>query len=143
MPRRPTDPFASFNFKLEIEGITVAGFSEATGLNTESEVIDYREGDEPITRRKLPGLNKYANLTLKRGLSLDKQLYDLRKTVVDGDIKRVNFSVVVFNEKKDEVTRWNVFNAWISKMMVPDLKANANEIAIETVEFTHEGVERA
>jgi phage tail-like protein len=142
MPRRPLDPLASFNFKLEIEGITIAGFSEVTGLNSESNVIDYREGDEPITPRKLPGLNKFANLTLKRGMSVDKQLYEWRKTAVDGDITRKNLSIVLQNEKKDEVARWNIFNAWISKMAVPDMKANANEIAIETVEITHEGVVR-
>lgn len=142
MPRRPTDPFASFNFKLEIEGITIAGFSEVTGLNSESNVIDYREGDEGITPRKLSGLNKFGNLTLKRGISIDKQLYDWRKTVVEGDITRKNVSIVLQNEKHDEVARWNIFNAWISKMMVPDLKANANEMGIETVEITHEGVER-
>lgn len=143
MPRRPLDPMMSFNFKLEIEGITVAGFSECTGLNSESNVIDYREGTEPITPRKLPGLNKFSNLTLKRGISIDKQLYEWRKTAADGDITRKNLSIVLQNEKHDEVARWNVINAWISKMMVPDLKANANEVAIETVEITHEGVVRA
>lgn len=143
MPRRPPDPMMSFNFKLEIEGITVAGFSECTGLNSESNVIDYREGPEPITPRKLPGLNKFSNLTLKRGISIDKQLYEWRKTAADGDITRKNLSIVLQNEKHDEVARWNVINAWISKMMVPDLKANANEVAIETVEITHEGVVRA
>lgn len=142
MPRRTTDPFASFNFKLEIEGITVAGFSEVTGLNSESNVIDYREGDEGITPRKLPGLNKFGNLTLKRGISVDKQLYDWRKTVVEGDMARKNVSVVLRNEKRDEVVRWNLINAWPSKYMAPDLKANANEIAIESVEITHEGLVR-
>lgn len=142
MPRRATDPFASFNFKLEIEGITIAGFSEVTGGNTESNVIDYREGDEAITPRRLPGLNKFGPITLKRGISLDKQLYEWRKTAVDGDITRKNVSIVLQNEKHDEVARWNIFNAWISKMLIPDAKANANEIAIETVEITHEGVER-
>jgi len=143
MPRRPIDPFASFNFKLEIEGITVAGFSEVTGGNTESNVIDYREGNEAIAPRKLSGLNKYGNITLKRGMSLDKQLYEWRKTVVDGDITRKNLSIVLQNEKHDEVARWNIFNAWISKLSIADLKANANEIAIETVELTHEGLVRA
>ena len=143
MPRRPTDPFASFNFKLEIDGITIAGFSEVTGGNSESNVIDYREGDEGITPRKLSGLNKYGNITLKRGMSLDKQLYEWRKTAVDGDITRKNLSIVLQNEKHDEVARWNIFNAWISKLSVADLKANANEIAIETVELTHEGLVRA
>jgi phage tail-like protein len=143
MARRATDPFASFNFKLEIEGITVAGFSEVTGLNQESNVIDYREGQEPITPRKLPGLNKFGNITLKRGVSPDLSVYNWRKTVTDGDIERRNASIVLHNEKHEEVVRWNLVNAWPSKYVGPDLKANANEVAIETVELTHEGVERA
>lgn len=143
MPRRATDPFASFNFKLEIEGITVAGFSEVTGLNQESNVIDYREGQESITPRKLPGLNKFGNITLKRGISPDLSVYNWRKTVTDGDIERRNASIVLHNEKHEEVVRWNLVNAWPSKYVGPDLKANANEVAIESIELTHEGVERA
>jgi phage tail-like protein len=144
MPRRdPFDPYASFNFKLEIDGITVAGFSEVTGLNQESNVIDYREGQEGITPRKLPGLNKFGNITLKRGISTDVSVYNWRKTVTDGDIERKNASVVLHNEKHDEVVRWNLVNAWPSKYVGPDLKANANDIAIESIELTHEGVERA
>jgi phage tail-like protein len=143
MARRATDPFASFNFKLEIEGITVAGFSEVTGLNQESNVIDYREGQEPITPRKLPGLNKFGNITLKRGISPDLSVYNWRKTVTDGDIERRNASIVLHNEKHEEVVRWNLVNAWPSKYVGPDLKANANEVAIESIELTHEGMERA
>ena len=144
MPRRdPFDPYASFNFKLEIDGITVAGFSEVTGLNQESNVIDYREGQEGITPRKLPGLNKFGNITLKRGISTDVSVYTWRKTVTDGDIERKNASIVLHNEKHDEVVRWNLVNAWPSKYVGPDLKANANDIAIESIELTHEGVERA
>lgn len=143
MARRATDPFASFNFKLEIEGITVAGFSEVTGLNQESNVIDYREGQEPITPRKLPGLNKFGNITLKRGISPDLSVYNWRKTVTDGDIERRNASIVLHNEKHEEVVRWNLVNAWPSKYVGPDLKANASEVAIESIELTHEGVERA
>ena len=143
MARRAIDPFASFNFKLEIEGITVAGFSEVTGLNQESNVIDYREGQEPITPRKLPGLNKFGNITLKRGISPDLSVYNWRKTVTDGDIERRNASIVLHNEKHEEVVRWNLVNAWPSKYVGPDLKANANEVAIESIELTHEGVERA
>jgi len=143
MARRVTDPFNNFNFKLEIEGLTVAGFSEVTGLNQESNVIDYREGQEPITPRKLPGLNKFGNITLKRGISPDLSVYNWRKTVTDGDIERRNASVVLHNEKHEEVVRWNLVNAWPSKYVGPDLKANANEAAIESVELTHEGVERA
>lgn len=142
MPRRDTDPFASFNFLVEIDGIAKAGFSEVTGLNTETNVIEYREGTDDITPRKLPGLTKNSNITLKRGVSLDTDLFNWRKTVMDGDIKRANMSIVLLNEKKTEVVRWNLVNAWPSKYVVPDLKANANEMAIETLEITHEGVHR-
>ena len=142
MARRAADPFASFNFKVEIAGITVAGFSECTGLNIESNVIDYREGQEPITPRKLSGLNKFGPITLKRGITVDKTIFQWRKTITDGDPERKNLSIVLQNEKHDEVVRWNVVNAWPSKYVAPDLKAAANEIAIESVELTHEGLER-
>jgi|SRR5882672_3124284 len=142
MPRRPTDPFASYNFKLEIAGITVAGFSECTGLNREQNVIDYREGPEGLAIRKLPGLSKFGNITLKRGITTDKTIYTWNDQVHKGDIERKNISIVLQNEKHDEVVRWNVVNAWPSKYMAPDLKATANEVAIESVELTHEGLER-
>lgn len=143
MARRATDPFASFNFRLEIEGITIAGFSEVTGLNSEQNVIEYREGDEGITPRKLSGLTKFGNITLKRGISPDMQVYNWRKTITDGDPVRKNVSIVLHNEKHDEVVRWNLINAWPSKYTGPDMKANANEVAIESVELAHEGLERA
>lgn len=143
MARRATDPFTSYNFLLEIEGITIAGFSEVTGLNSEQNVIEYREGNEGITPRKLPGLTKFGNITLKRGISPDLQIYNWRKTVTDGDIVRKNVSIVLHNEKHDEAVRWNLINAWPSKYTGPDMKANANEVAIETIELAHEGLERA
>jgi phage tail-like protein len=142
VPRRASDPFASFNFLVEIDGVTRAGFSEVTGLNTEVNVVEYREGTDPNTPRKLPGLFKNSNVTLKRGVSLDTDLFNLYKTAVDGDIRRVNMSIVLRDEKQTEVVRWNLLEAWVSKYVVPDLKANANEMAIETVELAHEGVQR-
>lgn len=142
MARRAIDPFNSQNFLLEIDGITSAGFSECTGLNAESNVIEYREGNESITPRKLPGLNKFGNVTLKRGLSKDTALFDWHKAAMDGDINRTSVSIVVLDEKRQEQLRYNLVNAWPSKYTAPDLKANANEIAIESIEIAHEGVER-
>lgn len=143
IPRRDIDPYASFNFQLEIDGITKAGFSECTGLNAESNVIEYREGDEDLNIRKLPGLNKYGNVTLKRGISDDPELFNWFKAVMDGDIKRdESMSVVLFDEKRQEKVRWNLRNAWPCKWTGADLKANTNEIAIESIEIVHEGVER-
>ncbi|MCI0487992.1 MAG: phage tail protein [Blastocatellia bacterium] len=143
MPRRENDPFASFNFLLEIDGIVKAGFSECSVSSSESNVIEYREGNEAITARKLPGLNKFGNVTLKRGISQDMDVFNWWKAVRDGDIVRdESMSVVLLNEKREEVVRWNLINAWPCKWMGPDLKANANEIAIESLEICHEGLER-
>jgi phage tail-like protein len=127
---------------LEIDGITKAGFSECTGLNAENNVFEYREGNDPITPRKLPGLNKFGNITLKSGVTNSKELFDWHKNVQDGDIKRANMSIVLLDEKRQEQVRWNVSNAWPSKYTGPDLKSAANEVAIEALEIVHEGVER-
>jgi len=144
MARRPQDPFASQNFKLEIQGITVAGFSECTGLNAETNIIEYRNGNDDIFPRKLPGLSKFGNVTLKAGLTTDNSLFTWHKQVMDGNITRQNVSIIVLDEsRKTEGARYNLVNAWPSKYIGPDLKANANEIAIEAIEIAHEGMVRA
>ncbi len=140
----PFDPFGAFNFVVEIDGITSAGFTECTGLDSESDVIEYREGHEDITVRKVPGLKKHANVTLKRGVSTSSELFDWRKTVMDGVIERKNLSIVLFDERGvsggGERVRWNLQNAWPAKWVGAELKASANEIAVETLELCHEGI---
>ena len=79
----PFDPFGSFNFVVEIEGITSAGFSECTGLDSESDVVEYREGSDDITVRKLPGLKKFSNVTLKRGVSTNTDLFGITDIRLD------------------------------------------------------------
>jgi phage tail-like protein len=140
MPRRDTDPFGAFNFLIEIDGITSAGFSEIGGLDSETDVVEYREGNEEITVRKLPGLKKFSNVTLKRGLTTSTEIWDWRKTVMDGTIERKNVSIILQDESRAEKVRWNLRDAWPSKYTGPELKGNANEIAIETLEFCHEGI---
>ena len=140
----PFDPFGSFNFIVEIEGITSAGFSECTGLDTETDIVEYREGADDITVRKLPGLKKFSNVTLKRGVSTNTELFDWRKSVMDGTIERKNISIVLYDERGvsggGERVRWNLQNAWPSKWVGPELKGSANEVAVETLEFCHEGI---
>jgi phage tail-like protein len=144
MARRDTDPFASFNFSLEIDGITKAGFSEVTGLNAEVNIIEYRDGKDGNTPRKLPGLFKQGNITLKRGVIQDAEMFKWFKTGMDGDIDRKqSISIVLLDEKRTEKVRWNLSQAWPSKYIGADMKANANEIAIESLEICHEGMERA
>ena len=127
---------------LEIDGITRAGFSEVSGLTAETSVIEYREGgDKTSSARKLPGLTKYSNITLKRGITQDRSLSDWRKTVIDGATRRANGSIILLDESRQEVVRWNFRNAWPCKWEVPVLNAKSSEVAIETLELAHEGFE--
>ena len=135
------DPFASFNFLVEIEGIIQGGFSECTGLTSETEAIEYRNGDEDFTPRKLPGIKKFGNVTLKRGVVAGQELLEWRKTVTDGDIDRHNVTISILDEQRNAQISYNLRDAWPAKWNGPDLKGNANEIAVETLEICHEGVE--
>ena len=148
MPRREdkpfVDPYAGFNFLVQFQGIISGAFNEVTGLNVEAAVIEYREGENPMTQRKLPGLLKYGNVTLKRGVVGNHELYSWIKKVIDGDIERQNVTVILQSELREEegVVQWILKEAWPCKFMAPDLKAGADEVAIETLELCNEGIRR-
>lgn len=138
------DPYGRFNFLLEIDGETKAGFTEVSGLNTETSVIEYREGNERTSSvRKLPGLTKYSNIVLKRGITRDRSLWDWRKTVIDGATRRVDGAIILLDESRQEVVRWNFRAGWPSKWEGPVLDAKSSEVAIETLEIAHEGFDLA
>jgi phage tail-like protein len=137
------DPYRSYNFRVEIDGIDVGGFSEVGGLTAEGDLVEYREGtDEPNTPRKLVGLRKYANITLKRGYIRDLSFWDWHGQVAAGnaDQYRRNGSVILLNESHQEVMRWNIENVWINKIEGPSLNATGNEVSVESIELCHEGL---
>jgi phage tail-like protein len=136
------DQFGSFNFLVEIDGITRAAFHEVTGFDSTIDVIEHREGGENTTLRKLPGMTKYSNIVLKWGVTDDVQLYQWHRSVVTGEIQRKNGSIVLLNRAGTEVARWNFVRAWPTKYDGPDLNAEGTDVAIETLELAHEGVER-
>lgn len=135
------DPYSSFNFLVEIDGVTLAGFSECSGLNTETDVIEYRNGDEDITVRKLPGLKKFTNITMKRGFTDNKDLWNWRKTVMDGKTERRSGSIVLLNEAREPALRWNFREGWPTKLEGPSLNAKNNEVAIESFELAVEDIQ--
>ena len=137
------DPFRGFNFRVEVDGITRAGFREASGLDSSQDPVEYREGVDKLTARKLPGLNKYSNISLKWGVTDDKELWDWRKKSMDGTVERKNGSIVLCNEAGEEKVRWNFLEGWPTKWTGPSFNATGNEVAIETLEIAHEGVEKA
>ncbi len=135
------DPFAGFNFLVEVDGITRAAFSECSGLSTDTDPIEYRDGSEDITVRKIPGLKKFANLSLKRGMTKDLEIWNWRKTVLDGATERKSGSIVLLNEAREPALRWNFREGWPTKWEGPTLNATGNEAAVETLEIAHEGLE--
>jgi len=144
MPPTPrNDPFTGLSFRVELESITAGAFSECTGLVSEVEVIEYRTGSDPVTPRKLPGLHKYPNIVLKRGYTSDRQLWDWHKSVLDGQVQRKNGSIVLLSASGQEVLRWNFHHGWPTKYEGPTLNAKGNDVAIETIEIAHEGLELA
>jgi phage tail-like protein len=134
------DPFRAFNFLVEIDGITRAGFQECSGLDVTLDPVEYREGGEPITPRKLPGLAKYANITLKRGITDDQELWEWIQQGVQGETERKNGSIILLDAHGEEQSRWNFRDGWPTKWTGPSFNATDNSVAVETLEIAHEGV---
>ena len=135
------DPFRAFNFRLEIDDTEVAGFSEAGGLTSTGEAVDYRTGvDLPLTTRKLIGLRSFGPITLKRGMVKDSTLWNWYRNIVTGSNDRRNGSVILQDELHNEVLRWNFENGWPNKIEGPALNAGTNEVAIESVELVVEDI---
>jgi phage tail-like protein len=136
------NPILQYNFLLEIDGTSgaVAGFTEVSGINMESGIVEYREDSDTATARKLPGLRKYGNITLKRGFTTNTELWDWRKTVIDGLTERKSGAIIMLDEARQPTLRWEFSQAWISKYEGPALNATANEAAIESIEIAVEDV---
>ena len=132
------DPYAAFNFLVEIDGVTVAGFSECGGLVSETNVIEYRTGMEDTHMRKLPGMKKFNNITLKRGYTNDKALWEWRKKVMDGKTERHSGAITLLNESRQAALRWTFREAWPTKWEGPAFNAKNNEVAIESIEIAIE-----
>jgi phage tail-like protein len=138
-------PLPKFHFQVEWGGSRL-GFTEVSGLEVETEMIEYRDGASPeYNKRRIPGLRKYANITLKRGtFANDNEFYDWwKKTALfeNLDDQRRDLTISLLNEAHEAVIVWTVKQAWPVKMTSTDLKADANEVAIETLELAHEGLE--
>jgi phage tail-like protein len=141
------DPFRNFRYRLEIDSITQAGFSEVAIAETTIDAVDYREGTDPPHVRKLTGLTKYGNITLKWGLTAGGTALDLFKWHADvsaGQVKekRKKVVIVVQDEAGADAARWVISDAWPVKYDPSDLNAKGNEVLIEVLELANEGIER-
>jgi phage tail-like protein len=147
------DPYKNFKFRVKWDGRYVAGVSKVGALKRTTELVEHREGGDPSTSRKSPGRSKYEALTLERGVTHDTEfekwankvwnfgggpgaessLADFRKDII----------LDVFNEAGQKVISYKVFRCWVSEYQaLPDLDANANAVAIQTIKLENEGWER-
>lgn len=139
--RRKHDHIGQFNFRIEIDGVTQAAFKACEGLDSETEIIEYQDGDD-ITLRKRPGRTKYSNIKLKRGYVSTEELWLWRKKVMDGKVDRKSGSVVLLNDNGQEIMRYNFFEAWPCKWTGFSLDGKGTDVAVEELEFVVERWER-
>lgn len=134
-------PIPKFHFRVEWGGARI-GFSEVTGLEVSTDVIEYRDGASlEYSKIKMPGMQKFGNITLKRGtFKSDNDFYNWWNTVALNTIERRDVTVSLLNENHEPVVVWKIKNAWPVKVQSTDLKADGNEVAIETIELAHEGL---
>ncbi|HEX2045403.1 MAG TPA: phage tail protein [Gaiellaceae bacterium] len=140
MARARRDPFPGFQFVVEIDGIAAAGFREVSGLEGEIDVVEYREGaDATPSARKLPGLVRYANVTLHRGLTDSNDLYQWWRAVASGKPDRRAAAIVFLDGERNPVRRWTLRDAWPARYAVSPLDAGVSGVVVETLELAHEG----
>jgi phage tail-like protein len=138
------DPYRGFRFRVEIDGITQAGFTDATIPDSTTDPVEYREGTDAVHPRKLSGQTKYGNISLKWGLTDSMDLYNWRKQVVEkgASSARKNLSVILVDEEGSDKARWNAMDAWPTKYDCTDPSAKGAEVLIESLDLVCEEVVR-
>lgn len=144
-PTLRIDPYNGYNFSVEIDGLTRAGFRTCSGLDSTTASTAYREGtDVALVSRALPGLTTFGHITLTRGITNDRALWNWRAEIVAGaDLSRArkNVSIILLDNTGAEKIRWNLSNSWPARWTGPSFDAASDGVAIETLELAHEGIE--
>jgi len=136
------DPYVGFNFLVEVEGLLVGGFSDVSGLSVETEVETYQEGGQNAFVHHFAGRTKHPNLVLKRGLTDIEGLWSWHQDVATGTIKRRNGSIFLLDRQRLPAMWWNFMDAYPVKWSGPDLRAESGQVAVESVELVHRGIEK-
>ena len=139
--RRAFDHIGNFNFKIEIEGVTTGAFRNVEGLDSETEIVEYQDGDDIILRKR-PGRTKYSNVVFKRGYVNTDELWQWRKRVIDGVVERKSGSVILCADDGSEIMRYNFFEGWPCKWKGFSLDGKGTDVAVEELEFVVERWER-
>ncbi len=140
--KRKEDPYLNFRFLLEIEGLIRGGFSEVSGLQVEVETEDYQEGGVNDFVHKLLKGTKYPNLVLKRGITDSDVLWKWHQDIVNGKIVSKNIFIIILDYKNQETLQWEFKEAYPVKWTGPECRADGNNVAIETLELVHRGMQK-
>jgi phage tail-like protein len=136
------DPYAGYNFAVELDGITRAGFRECSGLENSQNAGEYREGtDKNLSVRKIPGLVTHSDITLSRGITADSKLWEWRQKVVKGNVERHDISITLLDSNGNAKITWNLFDCWPRQWTGPSLNATADDLAVEQLVLACERVE--
>jgi phage tail-like protein len=136
------DPYAGYNFSIELDGVTRAGFRECSGLESSQNATEYREGtDKNLAVRKQPGLNTHSDITLSRGITSDSKLWEWREKAAKGAVERHDISITLLDNVGNAQVTWNLFDCWPRTWTGPSLNATADEVAIEQLTLAYERIE--
>ena len=136
------DPYSSFRFMVEIDSLVVAGFSEVSGLQAETQIENYREGGVNDYVHRLPKETTYSNIILKRGITDSDVLWKWHQDVVSGKIERRSGHIVLLDSEGNETWRWTFVDAYPAKWTGPDLRAQNSTVAFESIELVHNGIKK-
>ena len=140
------NPLIAARFKLDVQGITGGHFTSCSGFANTSEIVTHKaSGDAGAVHQKLPGTLTWSEITLERGMTEDMSLWNWRQQVIDGNIDeaRKDGSIVMLNTMGEETARWSFTMAWPSAWTGPDVGADNQAVAIESITIAHEGLQRA
>jgi phage tail-like protein len=140
-------PMKKYNYRVEIDGIDQAGFSEVSGFDASVDVVEYRDGDETINSpRKMPGLTKYGNVTLKWGMSTSMDFFEWVSGISTGETASEeiakDITIYLQDDGHNDIANWTLVKAWPSKYTAPDFNASSSEVAFESVEIVFEEMRR-
>jgi phage tail-like protein len=146
MPEGVSDPISAFAFELSIDSLGTALFREASGFGSENQIIEFKQqGEKGQTHiHKIPGTLKWQNIVLKRGITDGMDLWDWRQKVIEGNVEeaRTAGTISAYDENGDLKIQYTFTRGWPSKWEASGLNASGNDPIVETLEITHEGLER-
>ncbi|RKP46834.1 phage tail protein [Trinickia fusca] len=136
----PVNPFMSYNFCVEVQGLLVGGFTSVEGLESKNEVLTIRQGGVNDVEYKLPGQVTYTDLVLKAGITSHDSMWLWYQSAMNGAVKRQNGSIYLLDDQGNITSTWNFYNAWPVAWVGPSLDASQNLVATQSFTLAHEGI---